>query len=97
VPSNATDEEEPIGQPGPGPSSQANWRATNQSQCLDEDDNEHHKEENVGAGKVIRMDEHLHDHWCQLFREQNGDGDVVMHMMMVPQTRITFMHPSPQK
>ncbi|KAF8223360.1 hypothetical protein L208DRAFT_1202901, partial [Tricholoma matsutake] len=27
------------------------------------------------AGKVIPMDECLHDHWHQLFREQDGDGD----------------------
>ncbi|KAF8218546.1 hypothetical protein L208DRAFT_1350381, partial [Tricholoma matsutake] len=78
VPPNAADEE-PIGQSGPGPSSQANQRATNQSQCLDENDDERHEEEDVGAGKVIPMDERLHDHWHQLFREQDGDGDVVMH------------------
>ncbi|KAF8228231.1 hypothetical protein L208DRAFT_1292600 [Tricholoma matsutake] len=72
VPPNAADEEL-FGQPGPGPSSQAN-----QSRCLDEDDDEWHEEKDVGAGKVIRMDECLHDCWHQLFREQDGDGDVVM-------------------
>ncbi|KAF8225003.1 hypothetical protein L208DRAFT_1308146 [Tricholoma matsutake] len=69
VPPNATDEEDPIGQPGPGPSSQANQRATNQSRCLDEDDDE-------GAGKVIQMDECLCDHWRQLFREQDNKDNL---------------------
>ncbi|KAF8220074.1 hypothetical protein L208DRAFT_993760, partial [Tricholoma matsutake] len=44
----------------------------------DEDDDERHEEEDVGAGKVIRMDECLCDRWHQLFREQDGDGDVVI-------------------
>jgi hypothetical protein len=75
VPPNIADEEtigQPIGQPGPGP------RATNQRRCLDEDDDDRHEEEDVGAGKVIGMDEHVRNRWHQLFREQDGDGDVVM-------------------
>lgn len=72
------DEQPAIGEAGPGPSTTSSRQ---QKRVLDDDDDKCYEENNITAGKVIRMNDDLHKRWHQLFKTSNGDGDVNMEDM----------------
>ena len=61
-----------IGEAGPGPSTTHQRRHVD-PRILDEQDEQLITDWNEGAGRVIRMDERLHDRWKKLFLH-NGDN-----------------------
>jgi hypothetical protein len=70
-----------IGQAGPGPSTSRRRQAA-QGRILDEQGGEQNVEWSMGAGKVIRMDDRLHQQWKKLFHPQ-------------PQEKEDSMRPTP--
>lgn len=57
-----------IGEAGPGPSTQAQHMA--QARVLDDDEDDYHIEEYIGAGARVRLDDKLHDLWRRRFGER---------------------------
>jgi hypothetical protein len=67
-----------IGEAGPGPSTAASTSQRQQNyRALDDDDDSRVEDDFVGAGRVIRMNETLHERWRKQFRKDR-DGDVEM-------------------
>jgi hypothetical protein len=67
-----------IGEAGPGPSTIAQQRPQHSNRLLDDEDDSRLESIHPTAGKVIRMNDTLHEIWRQTFQSTDGDGDIEM-------------------
>jgi hypothetical protein len=68
-----------IGEEGPGPSTAASIAKRLQHRILEDDDDRRVEEPFLGAGRVVQMDQTLHEKWKKQFaQEYDRDGDATM-------------------